>query len=155
MRKIIASLIIASILCGCQIASDHLESDQDQMTQYCGYLLSTEEFNLIGTETFGNPNPYLTENSSEVFLEIYNTIKTQVDSTVQYELSLVKLKNDQVWLDLKVPSDSESKYQIACTLMKSKFTNLVPNQIKVRIFQWDHNDPNKNASILIGIKRLN
>lgn len=155
MRKIIALLITASILYGCPIASNQLESDQDQVTQYCGYLLTTEEFNSIGTETFGNVNAYLTENSSEVFLEIYNSIKAQVDSTAQFELTLVKLKSDQVWLDLKIPSDCEFKYQIACSLMKSKFTELVPNQIKVRIFQWNHDDPNKKESILIGIKRLN
>ncbi|MCR9172899.1 MAG: hypothetical protein NXI10_10420 [bacterium] len=146
-------LFALTFINGCQLGIDN-KNDKKVVKQYCGYELSMEEWNEIQSESF-NINPYMTENSSEILLEIYDTVKHNVDSSVTYELTLAKLKADEVWLDLKVAKSDQSVDEIGCLIMNSEFSQKVPKQRKVRIFEKDFNDPTgRNQNIIVGIKRI-
>lgn len=119
--------------------------------------MSMTEFNQVASETFGNPNPFLVENSSETFLEIYDTVKNHVDSSMIYELTLVNLKRDEIWLDLKVPQGNMKNLEkIGCIIMNSHFSELVPEQIKIRLFERVNSlEIGRTRYIITGIKKVN
>lgn len=148
-------LTIFTISSSCQVKGD-TDIQKDPINRYCGYEMPMDEFNEIANQTFGNQNPFLARNSSETFLEIYDTVKNQVDSTIVYELTLVKLKQDEIWLDLKVPQGSrENLEKLGCIIMNSNFSPLVPEQIKIRIFDWvKSNEIRRTENIITGIKKI-
>lgn len=152
--KITYIIYFALLLLSCD--NKHVNKSQVKPLEkiYCTYHLTLDEFNAIGLETSQNYNPYLTENSSAVFLEIYDIVKTQVDSSKVYELSLVKLKPNEVWLDLKVPKKCDYIEEIICCVMTSKFSNIVPRQLKIRIFEWTERFEKKETNILVGVKKI-
>lgn len=147
-------LYLGIMFLSCDVKHGNESQIKSLKTNYCGNQLSTDEFNSMGSETTGNYNPYLIENSSEVFLEMYDSVKQQIDRSKVYELSLVKLKPKEVWLDLKVPMNCDYIEEITCIVMNSKFSSTVPRQVKIRIFEWSESFKKKETKILFGIKKL-
>jgi len=153
-KHIILTLFVLTFAGSCQLNKEGVGNTDNYVKRYCGYELSLEEFNEIGDQTF-NQNPYSTENSSETFLEIYNTVKNNIDSSIIYELTLAKLKTDEIWLDLKIPKNSNSIVEIGCLIMNNSFSEIVPKQIKIRISEGSlTNQLGMNDKLLAGIKRL-
>lgn len=147
-------LLVLPLINSCRLDKKENSNNNNSVEHYCGYEMSMEEWNEIQSQSF-NQNPYLTENSSESFLEIYDTVKNNIDSSIVYELTLVKLKTDEIWLDLKLAKIDQSVDEIGCIIMNTRFSQLVPEQRKIRIFEKDFNDPmGRNQNILIGIKRI-
>lgn len=153
LKFIFFFLPILTLINSCQLDKEN-KNDNKVVKHYCGYELSMEEWNEIQSESF-NTNPYLTENSSKVFLEIYDTVKHDIDSSIVYELTLAKLKTDEVWLDLKVAKTDQYVDTIVCLIMNTNFSQQVPKQRKIRIFEKDFNDPlGRKQNMIIGIKRI-
>lgn len=145
-----------TVFVSCQM-KNNTDVQKNPTERYCGYEMSMDESNEIAMQTFGDSNPFLTKNSSETFLEIYDTLKNQVDSTIVYELTLVNLKPDEIWLDLKVPQESrENIEKLGCIIMHSNFSSLVPKQIKITIFDWIKSYDNRRTEhIITRIKKVN
>lgn len=151
MKKIIKKIVLLSLIA--IISNSCATSSKNNATKkYCGYEMTYEEVNEISTWSSRNPNAYDAKNGSEIYDEINDSIRMKMPDTIDFELFLMKLTEDEVGIDAYVPNNEQFIKDVACIFMNTTFSNLIPANKKIRIYSYTNPDGSGNSPFEAGIK---
>lgn len=120
--------------------------------KYCGYEMTYDELIEISTWFEHNPNAYEIEHGSDIYGEINDSIRFNMPDTVDYELFLIKLTDNEVAIDAYAPNNEQFIADLACAFMRSSFSSLVPEVRKIRIYTYAGPDGSGDSPFAVGIK---
>ncbi len=132
--------IILSAIVGLSVVSCASSVKNSLKEKYCGVEITPIEVIEISNWSAQNLNVYDVKNGSEIYSEINDSIRYNIPDSIIFELFLTKLTKDEVVIDSYLPPDKELIEKIACILMNTQFSNIVPEQRKIRFFSYSNPD---------------
>jgi hypothetical protein len=145
------NLIIVSFI-GIFASSCASSSSRKQTKKYCGHEMNFSEINEISSWTSHNPNVYNAKNGTEIYSEINDSIRHNIPDSITFELFLTKLTDNEVVIDSYVPNDKKLIEEIACILMNTKFSKIVPDKRKIRFYSYTNPDGSGDSQFEMAIK---
>ncbi len=147
ITKIYLSGILLSLIISCNSTTN------SRKQIYCGYELSEPEYAELRTKVESPESPYDADTLWHIYDQLNNSIRSNMPDSVEFEIFLSLLNNDEVGLDIYVPPNSKFFEKIGCAIMNSNYTGRMPEQRYMFLYTYTNDDGSGEIPLEVAIKR--
>jgi len=119
----------------------------------CGYELTTQEYRQLRAKAELQKSAYDADSLWHIYDQLNDTIRAAMPDTVEFEVFLSLLNNDEVGVDIYVPRNKEFFEKIGCAIMKSSFTDKMPKQRYMCLYSYTNAEGSGDSPLEVAIKR--
>jgi hypothetical protein len=148
MRKIktrLFGLFVFFIAC-----NNSIQPESNKM--YCGYELSVQEYTILINKIKLQPSAYESDSLWHIYDQVNDSIRSAMPDTVEFEIFLSLLNNNEVAIDVFAPKNNDYFERICCAFMNGKYTGKIPEQRYLSLYSYS-NDPSGSSPLELAIKK--
>jgi hypothetical protein len=124
-------------------------------TMYCGYELTEREYANFRNKVELQGSAYEADSLWQIYDQINDSIRTAMPDTVEFEIFLSLLNEDEVGIDIFVPRNKEFIEKIGCTIMNANYSGKMPVQRYMCLYTYTNPDGSGDIPLEVAIKRKN
>ena len=126
---------------------------QNKELSSCGYELTTQEYQQLMSKVELQKSAYKGDTLWHIYDHLNDTIRAAMPDTVEFEIFLSLLNNDEVGIDVFVPRNKDFFEKIGCAIMNSKFIDKMPKQRYMCLYSYTNADGSGDSPLEVAIKR--
>jgi hypothetical protein len=119
----------------------------------CGYKLTTQEYQQLRNKVELQKSAYEADTLWHIYDQLNDTIRAAMPDTLEFEVFLSLLTNDEVGIDVFVPRNKYFFEKIGCAIMNSNFTEKMPKQRYMCLYSYTNADGSGDSPLEVAIKR--
>ena len=127
-------------------------SKQNELT-YCGYELTTHEYDKLRDKIELQKSVYEADSLWKIYDQLNDSIRAAMPDTVEFEVFLSLLNNEEVGIDVFVDSNKDYFERIGCAMMNTQFTDKMPRQRFLCLYSYTNADGSGDSPLEFAIKR--
>ena len=120
---------------------------------YCGFELTRQEYEHLRAKTEFQKSPYAADSLWHIYDQLNDTIRSIMPDSVEFEIFLSLLNNDEVCIDIYVPRNKEFFEKIGCAIMNSNYIEGIPEQRYMCLYSYTNLDGSGDSPFEVAIKR--
>ena len=120
---------------------------------YCGHKMSDQEYQQLKSKIELQKSPY-TADVDHFYDQINDSVRSVMPDTVEFEIFLSLLNNNEVGIDIIVPRKEEYFQKISCAIMNSNFSAKMPKQKYVCLYRYTNPDGSGDSPLEIALKKM-
>lgn len=88
-----------------------------------------------------------------IYDQLNDSIRSTMPDTVEFEIFLSLLNNEEVGIDVIVPNDKAYFEKIGCAVMNCKYKGKMPEQRYMCLYTYTNPDGSGHTPLAIAVKR--
>ena len=120
---------------------------------YCGYELTRQEYEHLRTKVELQKSAYEADSLGHIYDQLNDSIRSAMPDSVEFEIFLSLLNNDEVGIDIYVPRNKEFFEKISCAIMNSNYKDKMPEQRYMCLYTYTKPDGSGEIPFEVAIKR--
>lgn len=119
----------------------------------CGYELSGQEYQQLRIKAGQQGSPYTADTLWNIYDQLNDTIRAAMPDTLEFEVFLTLLNDDEVGVDIIVPYNKDYFETIGCAVMNASYSDKMPKQRYMCLYYYTNPDGSGDSPLVVAIKR--